>query len=228
VRIGIGLVALAGAAYQLRKYVLARGETCPVTAPEARRQILARLRGLAARREFYVALAGIVALAFAVNLVELLCSAGIPVVYTQVLAMSDLPLLQYYAYLLLYVAVFMLDDLVVLVLALATLHVSGLATSYARFSHLASCRRPAAWSDRGGAHPAAGVARVRVSVRPPSRGRLTEVKRPASGSMHRSTGSCPSNSCRSTRPRPRRSRSRSSSARASVIPTRSATRSPRR
>jgi hypothetical protein len=136
VRIGIGLVALAGAGYQLRAYVLARGETCPVTAPEARRRVFGELRRLAGRREFCAALAGIVALAFAVNLVELLCSAGIPVVYTQVLTMSGLPLWQHYAYLALYVVVFMLDDLAVLVLALATLHVSGLATRYARYSHL--------------------------------------------------------------------------------------------
>jgi hypothetical protein len=136
VRVGIGLVALAGAGYQLRQYVLARNEACPVTAPEARRGIFARLRGLAGKREFFLALAGIVALAFAVNLVELLCSAGIPVVYTQVLTMSGLPLWQYYAYVALYIGVFMLDDLVVLVLALATLHVSGLATTYTRYSHL--------------------------------------------------------------------------------------------
>jgi hypothetical protein len=136
VRIAIGLVALFGAGYQLREYLLARGEACPVAAPEARRRVLGELRRLAGRREFYLALAGIVALAFAVNLFELLCSAGIPVVYTQVLTMSGLPLWQYYAYLVLYIGVFMLDDLVVLVAALATLHVSGLATKYARYSHL--------------------------------------------------------------------------------------------
>jgi hypothetical protein len=136
VRIGIGLVALAGAAYQLRAYALTRNEVCPVTAPETRRRVFEGLRRLAGRREFYAALTGIVALAFAVNLVELLCSAGIPVVYTQVLTMSGLALWEYYAYLVLYIVVFMLDDLVVLVLALATLHVSGLATKYARHSHL--------------------------------------------------------------------------------------------
>lgn len=136
IRLGIGLVALVGAGYQLRAYVLARDEVCPVTTPEARRRIFAQLRTLSANRNFYVALTGIVALAFAVNLVELLCSAGIPVVYTQVLTMSALPGWQYYAYLGLYVAVFMLDDLAVLVFALATLHVAGLTTKYARYSHL--------------------------------------------------------------------------------------------
>jgi hypothetical protein len=46
-----------------------------------------------------LALTGIVLLAFLVNLVELICSAGIPAVYTQVLALNNLPSWQYHAYL---------------------------------------------------------------------------------------------------------------------------------
>ena len=79
----------------------------------------------------------ILALAFAVNLVELLCSAGIPAVYTQVLALSNLPTWQYYAYLALYIIVFMLDDLFVFVVAMKTLQITGIGTGYSRFSHLA-------------------------------------------------------------------------------------------
>jgi len=136
VRVLIGLVALAGGGYNLREYVLNRGEICKITAPRARRRIFERLRELSGRREFYVALAGIVALAFLVNLVELLCSAGIPAVYTQVLAMNHLPAWQYYSYLLLYIVVYMLDDLVVFLLAMATLRVAGLTARYTRYSHL--------------------------------------------------------------------------------------------
>jgi hypothetical protein len=82
-----------------------------------------------------VALAGIVLLAFAVNLVEFMCSAGIPAVFAQVLALSELAPWQYAAYLGLYVGVFMLDDLVVLVAALKTLEVTGLTGRYARWSN---------------------------------------------------------------------------------------------
>jgi hypothetical protein len=91
---------------------------------------------VASEQRFWVALVGIVALAFAVNLVELICSAGIPAIYTQVLTMSDLPAWQYYAYLALYILVFMLDDLVVFVIAMKTLEVTGVAGSYSRVSHL--------------------------------------------------------------------------------------------
>jgi hypothetical protein len=108
-----------------------------VTAPEERRRTLERLKDLAQSRDFLVALGGIVALAFAVNVVEFLCSAGIPAVFTQVLALSALPAWEYAAYLVLYVFVFMVDDLVVLAVALRTLEVAGLTGAYARWSSLA-------------------------------------------------------------------------------------------
>lgn len=137
VRAGVGLVALAGGFYYLREYFQNPDAVCKVTAPQARRRVFDSLRKLASESRFWLALAGILALAFAVNLVELLCSAGIPAVYTQVLALSKIPTWQYYAYLGLYVLVFMLDDLFVFVVAMKTLQVTGATTRYVRFSHLA-------------------------------------------------------------------------------------------
>jgi hypothetical protein len=137
VRAAVALVALGGGFYYLREYWRNAGAVCEITAPESRRRIFERLRGLAAEKRFWLALAGVLALAFAVNLIELFCSAGIPAVYTQVLALSELPAWQYYAYLALYILVFMLDDLIVYVVAMKTLQVAGLTTRYVRFSHLA-------------------------------------------------------------------------------------------
>jgi len=137
VRAAIGVVALGGGFYYLREYFQNAGAACKVTAPEARRRVFDRLRALANERRFWLALSGMLALAVAVNLVELLCSAGIPAVYTQVLALSQLPPWQYYAYLALYILVFMLDDLFVFVVAMQTLHLTGATTRFARFSNLA-------------------------------------------------------------------------------------------
>jgi hypothetical protein len=95
-----------------------------------------RLKAVVAERSFLLGAAGIAALALAVNLIELLCSAGIPAVYTQVLALSDLSVSAYYGYLLLYITVFLLDDAVVFVTAMLTLQATGLAASYSRYSHL--------------------------------------------------------------------------------------------
>jgi hypothetical protein len=76
------------------------------------------------------------AIAIAVNLIDLVCSAGLPAVYTQVLALSALPAWQFHLYLLLYVFVFMLDDLAVFAVAIWSLQAAGLTGRYARFSHL--------------------------------------------------------------------------------------------
>jgi len=137
VRAAIAVVALGGGFYYLREYVRNPDAACRVTAPQARRRVFESLRALATEGRFWLALLGIVALAFAVNLVELLCSAGIPAVYTQVLALSNLPAWQYYGYLALYILVFMLDDLFVFVVAMKTLQVTGVTAGYSRFAHLA-------------------------------------------------------------------------------------------
>jgi thiol-disulfide isomerase/thioredoxin len=136
IRVVIGLVALAAGFYQMREFVLNKAAVCEVTRPERRRQVFERLRSLASERRFVVAVAGIVLLAFAVNVVELLCSAGIPAIYTQVLAMSALSRWEYHAYIALYILVFMLDDLVVFFTAMATLEVAGATGQYARYGHL--------------------------------------------------------------------------------------------
>lgn len=137
VRAGVALVALGAGYYYLREYFRNPEAVCKVTAPQARKRVLESLKRLALESRFWLALLGIVALAFAVNLVELLCSAGIPAVYTQVLALNDLPVWQYYAYLALYILVFMLDDLFVFFVAMKTLQITGMTTRYSRFSHLA-------------------------------------------------------------------------------------------
>lgn len=136
VRVGVGLLALAGGGYYLRQFALRRDEVCEVSQAPRRRRVLDRLRELARGNGFAWALAGIIGLAFAVNLIELFCSAGIPAVYTRVLTLSALPPWQYYAYLLLYIAVFMLDDLIVFFATMKALELTGLGTRYARWSHL--------------------------------------------------------------------------------------------
>jgi glutaredoxin len=135
IRLLVGVLALSGGGYYLHEYFVNPEAICQVTAPEARRRVFARLRSLAGERNFLLALGGIVLLALAVNLVELICSAGIPAVYTQVLALSNLPAWQYHAYLGLYLLVFMLDDLFVFFVAMQTLQVTGLTGAYVRHAH---------------------------------------------------------------------------------------------
>src|SRR5690606_11692377 len=64
--------------------------------------IYERVRKIVAARSLTIALWGAITLAIVVNVVELLCTAGLPVAYTQVLLAQGLPMWQNYAYILLY------------------------------------------------------------------------------------------------------------------------------
>ena len=132
----IAAVAVIGGLLYLREFVTNPEAVCKVTGADERRRVFDRLRELTNREQLWLALGGIVALAFAVNVVELICSAGIPAVYTQILVQSALPAWQYYGYLALYILVFMLDDLVVLFATLGALEVTGLTSRYTRWSNL--------------------------------------------------------------------------------------------
>ena len=136
VRLIVGVVALASGAYYLYAFATDAAAECRVTNAGQRQRIMASLRGSVSEPRFLFALGGIVMLAAAVNLIELLCSAGIPAVYTDVLAMNALPVWQYYLYLLLYVSVFMLDDAIIFAIAMLTLHATSMTNRYLRISHL--------------------------------------------------------------------------------------------
>jgi hypothetical protein len=94
------------------------------------------MRALASEPGFLLALSGNVLLAFAVNPVEAVCSAGIPAVDSQVPAMNDLPRLQDDADITLYIVVFMADELAVFFAAMKALRITGLNGKYTRASNL--------------------------------------------------------------------------------------------
>jgi len=136
VRIIIGLVALVSGGLNLRDYYKKQSGVCKVTKSERRRKIIEKLIAITQHNKFWFALAGIVILAFAVNLIELVCSAGFPAVYTQILALSKLSAVSYYLYILLYIFIFMLDDLIVFILAMLTLKATGFTDKYSKWSNL--------------------------------------------------------------------------------------------
>ncbi|MGI5841065.1 MAG: hypothetical protein ACOX6N_02550 [Patescibacteria group bacterium] len=77
---------------------------------------------------------GIVTLAISVNLIELVCSAGLPAIYTNLISSINLATGKYYFYLILYTLIFMLDDLLIFFIAVKTFEVSGISSKYSRIS----------------------------------------------------------------------------------------------
>jgi len=68
--------------------------------------IYARVRKILSTKKLFPSLVAVASLAIIVNFVELLCTAGLPAIYTAVLAQQDISLGSYYGYLLLYISFF--------------------------------------------------------------------------------------------------------------------------
>ncbi len=135
-RVGVGLVAIGGGLYYLKKYFTKKADVCAISEDVKKQKVLDKLKAVVEKKNFWFALVGIILLAGVVNLFELLCSAGFPAIFTKVLSMSELPMWQYYFYLLIYLFFFMLDDVVVFAIAMFTLQTVVFGKKYNRFSIL--------------------------------------------------------------------------------------------
>jgi hypothetical protein len=134
VTIVIGLVALGGGILQVREVIKTRGAiVCEITDEESRKKTMTRMQKIVSSPITLGTIAGIVVLAFSVNLIEFACSAAIPAVFTRVLSLASLTTFQYYSYILLYVLFFMLDDAVIFSTAAFAL-TSSLGDRYAKYS----------------------------------------------------------------------------------------------
>ena len=121
VQIALGVVAVVFGAVHAKDFVaLGRGPSLAIPAA-AKPRIYARVRRILAAENLVAALLGAATLSVLVNVVELLCTAGLPALYTQVLSQQDLSTVGRYAYLALYGLAYVADDLLVLGVAVITL-----------------------------------------------------------------------------------------------------------
>lgn len=97
-----------------------------------------RVRAIVQARSLLLSLSGAVVLAIVVNFIELLCTAGFPAVYTRVLTLRHLPWWLYYLYLALYNIFYMLDDSIMLLIAIITLGHRKLQEKQGRWLKLVS------------------------------------------------------------------------------------------
>lgn len=126
VQVVLGAVAILIGLVNVKDFV-AFGRGLSLSIPDsAKPTIYARTRAVLQAENLAGALGAVIVLALLVNTVELLCTSGLPAVYTQILAARDLPSWQYYGYLALYNVFYMLDDSLLLAAAVVTLRMSKL------------------------------------------------------------------------------------------------------
>ena len=117
----LGAVALLVGSLNVKDY-FAFGAGFTVGIPErAKPGIYRQVRQIIRAENLTGALAAVTLLALLVNTVELLCTAGIPAIYTRMLTEQALPGWAYYGYLALYNLAYMADDGLMLAIAVVTL-----------------------------------------------------------------------------------------------------------
>lgn len=121
VQIALGVVAIGiGSIHVKDFFAFKQGITLSI--PEsAKPKIYERVRRIVNAENLVGAILGAAGLAVLVNFVELLCTAGLPALYTQILAAHQLPRWADYAYLLLYNLAYMFDDSLMVALVVITL-----------------------------------------------------------------------------------------------------------
>ncbi len=75
-------------------------------------------------------------LAVSINIVELVCSAGLPAIFTGLLSVANIDNPTRLLYAILYIILFMLDDLIVFFLAMFTLKSHAISTKYGKYNML--------------------------------------------------------------------------------------------
>lgn len=88
---------------------------------KAKPGLYARVRRILQRQTLLPALGGVAVLALLVNFVELLCTAGLPAIYTAVLSQQQLSALAHHAYLGLYILGYIADDALMVTIAVLAL-----------------------------------------------------------------------------------------------------------
>ena len=139
IEILVAIVALLGGGvnlYHFIKEVRAKDVGCCVTNNAKKKKIMVRAKEIVTENSFLLALGGVIILAVSVNIIELACSAGLPILFAQILAMNDLSSAQTLFYNILYIVFFLIDDIIVFVIAMTTMKITGISNKYNKYAHL--------------------------------------------------------------------------------------------
>ncbi|WP_339911494.1 hypothetical protein [Symmachiella dynata] len=121
VQIALGVLAIVVGSIHVKDFFAFKKGISLSIPDSAKPGIYERTRRIVTAETMWAAMAGAIVLAVLVNIVELLCTAGLPALYTNVLMMQDYPAAKNYAYIALYNLAYMFDDGVMVLIAVVTL-----------------------------------------------------------------------------------------------------------
>ena len=117
----LGGIAMIIGAINVKEFFAFR-QGVSLSIPESTKPgLYTRIRQILQAENMMGALFGIIVLAMLVNLIELVCTAGFPAIYTEMLSNQNFEWWRYYSYLGLYNLAYMADDAIMVTIAVITL-----------------------------------------------------------------------------------------------------------
>ena len=138
IRSCIGIFAVLAGLYNINNYRKEKNKEsgCEIVDDKKRKKTIKQIKKFTTEKKFWLAILGVITLAISVNLVELACSAGLPLLFTQILALNNLSDTAVTLSIILYIIFFLIDDIIIFTIATMTFKVTGVTTKYSKWSHL--------------------------------------------------------------------------------------------
>ena len=138
VRVAIASIAIIFGTVSIVRFIgsLNKDDGCEVVDQKNRRRIITSIKKIVKEKSFTLALLGVVFLAFSVNIIELLCSLGLPVMFSEILTINNVSNSMKIVYALIYILFFLIDDIIIFAIAMKTLEIKAISNKYGKFSHL--------------------------------------------------------------------------------------------
>ena len=132
----IAIIAIIGAIINLKNFFTSSDSGCEVVDESKRKKIFTKIKKYVNEKSLLLAILGIMGLAISVNIVELACSAGLPIVFSELLVINNVNSTMKFIYTLIYIFFFMADDFIVFIIAMITMKLTGISTKFNKYSHL--------------------------------------------------------------------------------------------
>ena len=140
IKILLAIFILVAGICNFKKKLKTRKEEagCTVVDKNKRKKLSKKMNKITSEKNIFLALIGVIVLAASVNLVELACSLGFPVIFAEILDINKVTGISKIMYLLLYILFYMLDDIIVFTISMITLQATGITNKYNKLCTLVS------------------------------------------------------------------------------------------
>lgn len=114
-----GIIAVVFAVINIKDFIAFQKGISLTISNTSKVKLFDRMRNLLKSTSWISIILGTVILAICANLYELLCTAGFPMVFTRILTLHNLPVLNYYLYIVLYNIIYVIPLIAIVTIFLA-------------------------------------------------------------------------------------------------------------